>query len=143
MLTFLPMEQINEMSAWEGSQLNRAKEILAYELTEMVHGKEEAEKALAASKAVFGAGGVSDDMPTTGIPAGALSGGSVQVADLLVAGGLAGSKGEAKRLIQQGGVAVDDEKVTDLFATVSAEKLSGGVIVKKGKKIFHRFVTES
>ncbi len=143
MLTFLPMEQINEMSAWEGSQLNRAKEILAYELTEMVHGKEEAEKALAASKAVFGAGGVSDDMPTTGIPAGALSGGSVQVADLLVAGGLAGSKGEAKRLIQQGGVAVDDEKVTDLFATVSAEKLSGGVIVKKGKKIFHRFVTGS
>ncbi|MBQ7604803.1 MAG: tyrosine--tRNA ligase [Clostridia bacterium] len=143
MLTFLPMEQINEMSAWEGSQLNRAKEILAYELTEMVHGKEEAEKALAASKAVFGAGGVSDDMPSTWIPAGALSGGSVQVADLLVAGGLAGSKGEAKRLIQQGGVAVDDEKVTDLFATVSAEKLSGGVIVKKGKKIFHRFVTES
>ncbi len=141
MLTFLPMERINEMSAWEGSQLNRAKEILAYELTEMVHGKEEAEKALAASRAVFSAGSVSEDMPTTEIPADALQGGAIQVADLLVAGGLAASKGEAKRLIQQGGVAVDEEKVTDLFAAVTAEKLADGLVVKKGKKIFHRFVT--
>ncbi|MBO4414099.1 MAG: tyrosine--tRNA ligase [Clostridia bacterium] len=143
MLTFLPMERINEMSSWEGSKLNEAKEILAYELTEMVHGKDEADKALAASKAVFGAGSVSDDMPTTAIPASSIPDGGIQVADMLVAGGLAGSKGEAKRLIQQGGVALGDEKVTDLFAVVSADKLADGVVVKKGKKIFHRFVLEA
>ena len=135
MLTFLPMEQINEMSSWEGAQLNRAKEILAYELTNMVHGKEEADKALEAARAVFSGGGSSENMPTTEVEAV-----DTTVVDLLVAGKLAPSKGEAKRLMQQGGIAVDDVKVERFDAVVEAAKLTDGVIIKKGKKVFHKFI---
>ena len=135
MLTFLPMEQIREMNNWEGAQLNKAKEILAYELTNMVHGKEEADKALEAARAVFAGGGSSENMPTTEV-----EGVDTSVVDLLVAGKLAPSKGEAKRLIQQGGISVDDVKVERFDAVVEAAKLTDGVIIKKGKKVFHKFV---
>ena len=135
MLTFLPMEQIREMNDWEGAQLNKAKEILAYELTNMFHGKEEADKVLEAARAVFSGGGSSENMPTTEVEAV-----DTTVVDLLVAGKLAPSKGEAKRLIQQGGIAVDDVKVERFDATVEAAKLKDGVIIKKGKKVFHKFI---
>ncbi len=140
MLTFLPLEQINEMDSWEGSQLNKAKEILAYELTKLVHGDDEANKALEAARAVFANGGVSADMPTTELTSENFTDGSILVSDLLVLGGLAPSKGEAKRLIQQGGILVNDEKVVAFNAAVSSEAFGDGLIVKKGKKVFHRFV---
>ena len=139
MLTFLPLEQINEMDAWEGSQLNRAKEILAYELTKLVHGEEEARKAQDAARQVFAHGGVSENMPSTVLTSDRFRDGKIVVADLLVAGGLAPSKGEAKRLIQQGGIMVNDAKVTDFGAALTAEDFAEGVIVKKGKKVYHRF----
>jgi len=140
MLTFLPLEQIDAMDSWEGSQLNTAKEILAYELTKMVHGEEEAEKAQAAAKALFASGGDSAEMPTTVLSASDLKDGSVQVADLLVLGKMAPSKGEAKRLIQQGGILLDDTKVERFDAAVSEEQLKGdGVVLKKGKKTYRRF----
>jgi len=142
MLTFLPLEQIDEMAKWEGADLNKAKEILAYELTNMVHGKEEAEKALEAAKALFANGGISEDMPTTELTADDVASGSILVADLLVKGKLAGSKGDAKRLIQQGGISVDDVKVEKFDASVEAAKLADGVIVKKGKKVFHKFIVK-
>ena len=140
MLTFLPLEQINEMDSWEGSQLNKAKEILAYELTKLVHGEDEANKALEAARAVFANGGVSADMPTTELTSDNFVDGSILVSDLLVLGGLAPSKGEAKRLIQQGGILVNDEKVVQFNASVSSDSFGDGLIVKKGKKVFHRFV---
>ena len=140
MLTFLPLEQINEMDSWEGSQLNKAKEILAYELTKLVHGDDEANKALDAARAVFAGGGVSADMPTTELTSDNFVDGSILVSDLLVLGGLAPSKGEAKRLIQQGGILVNDEKVVAFNAAVSSDAFGDGLIVKKGKKVFHRFV---
>ena len=142
MLTFLPLEQIEEMAKWEGADLNKAKEILAYELTNMVHGKEEADKALEAAKALFANGGISEDMPTTELTADDVATGSILVADLLVKGKLAGSKGDAKRLIQQGGISVDDVKVEKFDASVEAAKLADGVIVKKGKKVFHKFIVK-
>ena len=139
MLTFLPLEQIDEMSRWEGSELNKAKEILAYELTKMVHGEEEADKALNAAKAVFGAGASSADMPTTVISADALDENkTVSVIDLLLTSGLAASRSEARRLIQQGGISVDDNKVTAFDAVVDEETLKKGIIIKKGKKIYHK-----
>ena len=139
MLTFLPLEEIDKMEAWEGSQLNVAKEILAYELTKLVHGEEEAEKAQNTARAVFAGGGVAENMPSTVIDAALLRDGKISVADLLVIGGLAPSKGEAKRLIQQGGILVSDTKVTDFGATVSEESLKDGLVIKKGKKVYHRF----
>ncbi len=139
MLTFLPLEQINEMDSWEGSQLNRAKEILAYELTKLVHGEEEANKAQETARQVFAQGGVSENMPTTTLLAEQFREGKIAVADLLVAGKLAPSKGEAKRLIQQGGILVNDNKITDFGATIDYDAFTDGVIVKKGKKVFHRF----
>ncbi len=140
MLTFLPLEQIDAMDGWEGSQLNTAKEILAYELTKLVHGEEEAEKAQNAAKALFTAGSSSADMPATEITADNLKDGAVQVADLLVLGTMAPSKGEAKRLIQQGGILLDDVKVERFDASVTAEQLKGdGVVLKKGKKTYRRF----
>ena len=142
MLTFLPLEQIEEMAKWEGADLHKAKEILAYELTNMVHGKEEADKALEAAKALFANGGISEDMPTTELTADDVATGSILVADLLVKGKLAGSKGDAKRLIQQGGISVDDVKVEKFDASVEAAKLADGVIVKKGKKVFHKFIVK-
>ncbi|WP_101550745.1 tyrosine--tRNA ligase [Anaerotruncus massiliensis (ex Togo et al. 2019)] len=139
LLTFLPIEEIEAMEDWEGSQLNQAKETLAYELTKMVHGQPEADKALAAARALFGAGSQSDDMPTTTLSAADLAGGRIAVADLLVKTGLAPSKGEAKRLIQQGGVSVDDEKVSDFTVEIGTDAFEKGhVILKKGKKIYHK-----
>ncbi len=139
MLTFLPIEQIREMDGWQGSQLNQAKEILAWELTSLVHGQEEADKAQAAARALFGGGGDKASMPSTELAADQFEGGQIGVLNLLVACGLAPSKGEARRLVQQGGVSVNDEKVTDVNAVLAQELFSGeGVIIKKGKKVFHR-----
>lgn len=139
LLTFLPIEEIEAMESWEGSQLNQAKETLAYELTRMVHGQQDADKALAAARAVFGAGSHSDDMPSSTLSATDFADGKIAVADLLVKTGLTPSKGEAKRLIQQGGVSVDDEKVSDFTAVIGEEAFEKGhVILKKGKKIYHK-----
>ena len=140
MLTFLPLEEIDKMDAWEGSQLNTAKEILAFELTKMVHGEEEAVKAQNAAKAVFGAGGASADMPTTELTAQDVAEGQIGVLALMVKCGLCKSNGEARRLVQQGGVFVADEKVTDPAMTVSADALKEGVVIKKGKKVFHKAI---
>ena len=141
MLTFLPLEQIDAMDAWEGSQLNKAKEILAYELTKLVHGEEEAEKAKAASKALFAGNGDTEHMPTTELTNDDFGGGSIDVLTLLVKCGLAASKGEARRLVQQGGVSVNDEKVAAIETTFGCEQFTGdGVVIKKGKKVFHKAV---
>ncbi|MBQ2863479.1 MAG: tyrosine--tRNA ligase, partial [Clostridia bacterium] len=140
MLTFLPIEQINAMDSWEGAQLNEAKEILAYELTEMVHGKDEADKAKEASKALFGAGASDENMPTTEITAEQLSDSAIGIMDLLIACGLTPSKSEARRLIQGGGVFVDDEKVSDVYMSIPADKLADGIKIRKGKKTFHRAI---
>ena len=141
MLTFLPLEEIDKMDKWEGSQLNEAKEILAYELTKLVHGEEEAEKAKAASRALFAGDGDTEHMPTTELTNDDFGGGSIDVLSLLVKCGLAASKGEARRLVQQGGVSVNDEKVSAIETTFGCEQFTGdGVIIKKGKKVFHRAV---
>ena len=141
MLTFLPLEEIDKMSSWEGSQLNEAKEILAYELTKLVHGEEEAEKAKAASKALFAGSGDTEHMPTTELTNDDFGGGSIDVLTLLVKCGLAASKGEARRLVQQGGVSVNDEKVAAIETTFGCEQFTGdGVVIKKGKKVFHKAV---
>ncbi|MBQ2650343.1 MAG: tyrosine--tRNA ligase [Clostridia bacterium] len=140
MLTFLPIEQINEMDAWEGAQLNKAKEILAWELTNMVHGEEEANKAQAAAKALFGAGAVSADMPSTEI-AEADFGEGLTIVDLMVKCKLTGSKGEARRLVDQGGVAVNDVKVSSPMQIFTAEDVKkGDFVIKKGKKVFHKVI---
>ena len=139
MLTFLPIEQIDEMDKWEGAQLNTAKEILAFELTQLVHGTEEAQKAQDAARALFSTGGDRSNMPTTDLTEADLTDGQITVVDLLVKCGLTPSKGEARRLIQQGGVELNGEKVTDTAAVVAADALAGeGVTIKKGKKVFHR-----
>ena len=141
MLTFLPLEEIDKMADWEGSQLNEAKEILAYELTKLVHGEEEAEKAKAASKALFAGNGDTEHMPTTELTNDDFGGGSIDVLTLLVKCGLAASKGEARRLVQQGGVSVNDEKVAAIETTFGCEQFTGdGVVIKKGKKVFHKAV---
>ena len=142
MLTFLPLEQINEMDKWEGAQLNTAKEILAFELTQMVHGTEEAEKAQTAAKALFAQGGVSENMPTSEFTAEELGEG-IAILDLMVKTKLAPSKGEARRLVQQGGVMVNDEKITAFDRTFTvADIQAGDFIIKKGKKTFHRVVVK-
>lgn len=140
MLTFLPLEQIDEMDQWEGAQLNTAKEILAYELTKLVHGGEEAEKAQAAAKAIFAQGAANAaDMPSTHLSAEDFADGKIDVLSLMVKCGLAASRGEARRLIQQGGVTVADQKITDIDTKWTAEDCSGdGLVIKKGKKVFHR-----
>ena len=139
MLTFLPLEQIDEMDKWEGSQLNRAKEILAYELTALVHGEEEAKKAEESAKALFGAGGDSANMPTSVLADADFENGSINVLSMLVTTGLCPSRGEARRLVQQGGVTVDDVKVASIDESLARERFEGeGVIVRKGKKVFHR-----
>ncbi len=141
MLTFLPLEEIDKMDKWEGSQLNEAKEILAYELTKLVHGEEEAEKAKAASRALFAGDGDTEHMPTTELTSDDFGGGAIDVLTLLVKCGLAASKGEARRLVQQGGVTVNDAKVDAIETTFGCEQFTGeGVIIKKGKKVFHRAV---
>ena len=141
LLTFLPLDEIQKMESWEGSQLNRAKEILAYELTQMVHGTEEAEKAQTSARALFGGGANTDNMPTTQITADDLTDGAVNILDLMLKAGLIPSKGEGRRLVQQGGVSVDDIKVTDIAKTFTAADFAKGhVIIKKGKKVFHKVV---
>ena len=140
MLTFLPLEEIDKMAGWEGSQLNEAKEILAFELTKLVHGEEEAEKARDASRALFSGAGDTEHMPTTELTNDDFGGGSIDVLTLLVKCGLAASKGEARRLVQQGGVSVNDEKVEAASFAVTAEMLREGVKLRKGKKVFHKAV---
>ena len=139
MLTFLPLEQIDEMDKWEGSQLNRAKEILAYELTALVHGEEEAKKAEESAKALFGAGGNNANMPTSTLTDADFENGSINVLSMLVTTGLCPSRGEARRLVQQGGVTIDDVKVASIDESLARERFEGeGIIVRKGKKVFHR-----
>ena len=138
MLTFLPLEQIDEMDSWEGSQLNKAKEILAFELTKLVHGEEEATKALTAASALFGSGANTDDMPSTEIKSYEMS-----ILDVMLSAGLVPSKKEARRLIEQGGVAVNNEKVTDANMILSNEFFADGyAIIKKGKKVFHKIIVK-
>ena len=141
LLTFLPLEEIEKMESWAGSQLNRAKEILALELTQMVHGTEEAEKAQASARALFGGGANAENMPTTEITAADLTDGAINILDLMLKAGLIPSKGEGRRLVQQGGVSVDDAKVSDISkAFTAADFERGHVIIKKGKKVFHKVV---
>ena len=143
MLTFLPIEQINEMDQWEGSHLNTAKEILAYELTKMVHGEEEAQKAQSAARALFVGGGDMSNTPSTTLSAGDLTDGAIGILDLMVKCGLAPSKKEARRLVEQGGVSANGEKVSDVNAAFTAGQMSGdGLMIKKGKKVFHRVLVE-
>ena len=139
LLTFLPMEQINEYAKLEGQQLNTAKEVLAYELTNLVHGEEEAKKAQKAARAIFSGGANSANMPTTQVEADSLIDDSIGLMDLMVLGGMVKSKGEARRLIAQGGVSLNDEKVGDVYATVSKADLEAGAVVRKGKKVFRKF----
>ena len=140
MLTFVPIEEIEEMEKhMEGAEYNKAKELLAYELTKLVHGKEEADKADAAAKAIFAGGGNSDDMPSTTIAAADLTDGKIGILTLLVKCGLCPSNGEARRLVTQNGIAVNGEKFTDPKGLVD---LSEPVVIKKGKKIFHKAIAE-
>ena len=140
MLTFLPLEQIDEMDKWEGSQLNRAKEILAFELTKLVHGEEEAQKAEAAAKALFAGGSDDSNMPTTELTEDQLTDGSIAILDLMLACKLVPSKGEGRRLVQQGGVMVNEEKVSSIDASFTAEQLSQGLKIRKGKKVYHKAI---
>ncbi len=140
MLTFLPLEEIDKMDSWEGAQLNTAKEILAFELTKMVHGEEEAEKALAAAKALFSQGAAAD-MPCVELTAADLTDGKIDILTMLVKAGLVPSKSEARRAVTQGGVSADGEKVADIYASFTGEELSGeGIVLKKGKKNFKKIV---
>ncbi len=140
MLTFLPMEQIREMSTWEGSQLNRAKEILAYELTSLVHGEEEAKKAEASAKALFSGGSNSTNIPTTVISEADLEDGKLDIMSILVKSGLCATRSDARRNIQQGGVSVEDEKISDIGRSFSADELRAGILVKRGKKNFNKVI---
>ena len=142
MLTFLPLEQIDEMDSWEGAKLNEAKEILAYELTKLVHGEEEAEKAKTASHALFAGGGDDSNMPTTNITEDQLNDGAIGIMDLMVACKLVASKSEARRLVQQGGVFVNDEKIAAIDFAVTKDMLKDGVKIRKGKKTFHKAIME-
>ncbi|MBR3947948.1 MAG: tyrosine--tRNA ligase [Clostridia bacterium] len=143
MLTFLPMEQIEEMEKWEGSMLNKAKEILAYELTALVHGDEEAKKADEAAKALFGGNMNTDNMPTTVLSEADFTDGAISLIDVLVKAGIIKSRGEGRRLIEQGGVTVDDEKAKSFADTIARSSFEKGhVIVKKGKKVFNKIVIE-
>ena len=140
MLTFLPLEEIDKMDSWEGAQLNTAKEILAFELTKLVHGEEEAQKSQEAARALFSQGAAAD-MPTTELNEEDLTDGNIDILSMLVKGGLVPSKSEARRAVQQGGVAVDGEKVEDIHATFAGEDMAGeGIVLKKGKKNFRRIV---
>lgn len=140
MLTFLPLEEIDKMDAWEGAKLNTAKEILAFELTKLVHGEEEARKAQESARALFSQGAAAE-MPTTELTEADLMDGNIDILTMLVKSGLVPSKSEARRAVQQGGVAVDGEKVTDIYAAFAGETLGGdGVVLKKGKKNFRKIV---
>ena len=138
MLTFLPMEEINAMESWEGSQLNRAKEILAYELTKLVHGEEEAKKAEESAKALFGGGSSMENIPTATLKEDDVTADGVDILSALVSAGLCASRSEARRNVEQGGVTVDDVKVTDIKYMITVEKLKTGVLIKRGKKNFKK-----
>lgn len=139
MLTFVPLEEIEELAKLEGSEINKAKEVLAYSLTELVHGKEEADKAQEAARALFGSKTNTDNMPSTDLTSADFEDGSIKILELLKKCGLIPSNGEGRRLIQQGGVSVDGEKVTDVFADIAASAFEKGyVVIKKGKKVFHK-----
>ena len=140
MLTFLPLEEIDAMNDWQGSQLNEAKDILAFELTKLVHGEEEASKAREVSKSLFGGNADNANMPTTTLSDEDFTDGKIGLLDLLVKAGLAPSKGEGRRLVQQGGVSVDDEKISDVSLQIEKEKIANGIIIKKGKKVFHKII---
>ena len=143
MLTFLPLEQIRQMESWEGAQLNKAKEILAYELTELVHGKEEAEKAQTTARSLFSGAADAANMPSVSVRESELDeNGEIGVLSLMVKGKMISSNGEGRRLIKQGGVSLDDNKVTDAFMKVSAEQLKQGVVIKQGKKVFVKFTLD-
>ena len=142
MLTFMTLDEIASYESLEGSALNSAKEKLAYELTKLVHGEEEAEKCLKAAKQIFAGSGISENMPTTKLEASDFSGGSILIVDLLVKSGLAPSKSEAKRLIKDGGITVADKKAASFDEALGREAFDGGLIIKKGKKTYHRFVAE-
>ena len=139
LLTFIPMSEINEYAKLEGAELNKAKEVLAYSLTELVHGKEEADKAQAAAKALFAGGSDDSNMPTTTFEDADFEDDKVTVLSLMIKAGMIKSNGEGRRLIQQGGISVNDEKITDVFTAVSKDDLTNGIVVKKGKKVFHKF----
>ncbi len=141
MLTFLPLEEIDAMDKWEGAQLNRAKEILAYELTKLVHGEEEAKKAEASAKALFGAG-ADADIPTAELTADDFTDGVIDIGTILVKSGLVPTKSEARRAIEQGGVAMNNEKVTDVKATFTADDLKDGPVFRRGKKNFRKIIVK-
>ncbi len=140
MLTFLPLEEIDKMDEWEGSQLNTAKEILAFELTKLVHGEEEATKAQNTARAIFAGSGNSENMPTTELTAEDLIDGKIGVLDMMLKAGLIPSKGEGRRLVQQGGVSINDSKVTDPNFSLTVNDFESDIILKKGKKVFNKFV---
>ena len=142
MLTFLPLEEIDKMDKWEGSQLNIAKEILAYELTKLVHGEEEAEKAQTTARAIFAGAGSHENMPTTELSAEDFVDGKIGVLSMMVKAGLAASNGEARRLVQQGGVSINDEKITDASYALSVSDFDNEIILKKGKKIFNKYIVK-
>lgn len=139
LLTFIPMEQINEYAKCEGAELNKVKEVLAYELTKMIHGEEEAEKAQSAAKALFSGGADNSNMPTTQLTDDDFTDGEITVLDMMLKAGMIKSKGEGRRLIDQGGVSVNDEKVTGALTAIKADAFSEDIIIKKGKKMFHKF----
>ena len=140
MLTFLPLEEIDAMDAWEGSQLNRAKEILAFELTRMVHGEDEARKAETAAKALFSGGGASDNIPTTELTEADFPAGKIDILSLLVKTGLCASRGDARRNVEQGGVSAGDQKVTDIARSFTPADIGAGLTLRRGKKNYNRVV---
>lgn len=142
MLTFLPLEQIDEMSSWQGSELNRAKEILAYELTKLVHGKEEADRAEAGAKSFFGGSGESENVPTTELSDADFTDGKIGILDMMIKAGLAPSRREGRTLVVQGGVLLDGARVTDPNMALTKEDIGGGVVIKKGKKTYHRYTVK-
>ena len=141
MLTFLPLSQIEEMESWEGARLNEAKEILAYELTKMVHGDEEAKKALDSARAVFGAGDF-ENMPTASVSSDDFKDGAIDILSLIVAGGLCTTRSDARRNVEQGGVTVNGEKVTDFRTTYTKDDFGDGIVIRRGKKAFKKIVLE-
>ena len=142
MLTFIPLEQIEEMEKWDGTRINEKKEILAWELTKLVHGEEEADKAKQVAASLFAGGGESADMPTTALPESEIPEGGISLMELMVRCGLSASRSDARRLIQQGGVTVDGEKAESIEITLTAEALRKGVVIRKGKKAYRRAVVE-
>ncbi|MFT9057641.1 MAG: S4 domain-containing protein, partial [Ethanoligenens sp.] len=138
MVTFVPLEEIDKLSVLEGSELNRAKELLAYEVTKQVHGKEEADKALEATRSLFGAGNSSANMPSTALSQTDFHDGQITIVEVLIRCGLASSRGEARRLVEQGGVSVNDQKVTSFSQAFTAAEFETDYILRKGKKVFHK-----